>query len=95
MVLTISNLILDGAEEQQILSKILKEDLLQATTISDVDFINNVIVPILHSEKTVPLTLSVARKQDERVTLQPIYASSESSAAKDNFFLNTNLLNQK
>ena len=59
MVQTISNLVIDGPEEQKSLAKTLQGDLLKATAASDVEFINKVIVPVLHSEKTVPITISV------------------------------------
>lgn len=56
---TIRDLILGGENELELFSTLLKEDLVLASEKEDVDFINKVIVPILHAEEKVPVTISI------------------------------------
>ena len=56
---TIRDLILGGENELELFSTLLKEDLVLASEKEDVDFINKVIVPILHAEEKVPITISI------------------------------------
>ena len=56
---TIRDLILGGENELELVSTLLKEDLVLASEKEDVDFINKVIVPILHAEEKVPITISI------------------------------------
>lgn len=39
----------------------------------DVDFINQVIVPILHAEDKIPISLSIFEQNKPEKGLQPIY----------------------
>lgn len=73
----------------------LKEDMVLASEKGDVEFINKVIVPILHAEEKMPITISIVdpNKKDKR--LEPIYAGSDNTNASDNFFLKTDILNKK
>lgn len=48
-----------GENELELFSTLLKEDLVLASEKEDVDFINKVIVPILHAEEKVPVTISI------------------------------------
>lgn len=59
------------------LSTILKEDMVSASDRGDVDFINKVIVPILHAEEKVPITISIIDKGKKEKKLEPIFAGSE------------------
>jgi len=91
IVQSIQSLVAGGSDEAEKLSTILKEDLLAATKISDIDFINNVIIPILHSEETKPITISIYDPSKSQA-LQPIYAAGDAQATKDTYFLKTNLM---
>lgn len=78
----------------------MKEDLVRASEKGDVDFINIVIVPILHAEEKVPITISVIdeaalKKGDAK--LRAIFASGEGAPEQgdSNFFLKTSILTKK
>lgn len=73
----------------------LKTDMIRASELGDVDFINKVIVPILHAEEKVPITISILDKSKKGGHTDPIYVGSEAQVSKDTFFLKTNLLNKK
>ncbi len=97
----IKDLVIGGEPEIESFSNILKEDMIEASERSDVEFINKVIVPILKAEEMVAVTISTIEEEKLKSSigshLKPIYADTESSTAqaKDNFFLNTNILNKK
>lgn len=38
----------------------LREDMIKASDIGDMNFINKVIVPILHTELKVPISISIS-----------------------------------
>lgn len=95
MVETIKQLVVGADKEMDKLSTLLKQDVVIATDCSDVDFINKVIVPILHAEERVPITLSILDKSQKEQSIQPIFAGSEANASKDTFFLKTDILNKK
>ena len=63
LVHTIRDVIIGGENEIEEFSKILKEDIVLASDKGDVDFINKVIVPILHAEEKVPITISTVDEQ--------------------------------
>ena len=57
----ISDLTLHGFRDEEKnetleeLSKLLKKDLQEASELEDISFISNVIVPLLHAEKKIPI----------------------------------------
>ena len=53
----------------------------------DVDFINKVIVPILHAEEKVPITISIIDKSRKDRKVEPIFAGSDNQGNQDNFFI--------
>lgn len=99
LVFTIRDLVLGGEEEIETFSSLLKADIILASDKGDVDFINKVIVPILHAEEKIPITISTidesALKKGE-AKLRPIYAAGEAATSgSDNFFLKTTILSKK
>lgn len=52
-------------------------------------------MPLLHAEEKIPITISQVDESGK--ALFPIYQGTESSmtSVKDNFFLNTTILNKK
>jgi hypothetical protein len=76
IVQTIRDTILGGEDEIELFSTLLKEDLLKASGKGDVDFINKVIVPILHAEEKIPITISTFEGAASSA-LQPIFAGAE------------------
>lgn len=101
IVLIIRELVIGGEEEIEAFSNILKADMIEASERGDVEFINKVIVPVLKAEEMVAITISTIDeeklKSSKGAHLKPIYADTEGTAAsvRDNFFLNTNILNKK
>ena len=94
LVNAISSLVLGSKPEEVKLTQLLREDMLLASERGDVAFINKVVVPLLHSEEKVPVTISVADLSKGRV--EPVYAGGESQGgSQDNFFLRTDILNKK
>lgn len=72
--------------------------MIRASDKGDVEFINKVIVPILHAEEKVPISLSVWNKSKKFNEIEPIYQSTETSTAKadsSRFILKTDILNSK
>jgi hypothetical protein len=79
-VSTIRDSILGGTAELELFSSLLKADIGVASEKGDVEFINKVIVPILHAEEKVPITLSAVDEQSLKKgdsALSPIFASSD------------------
>jgi len=58
--------ILGGEEQIEAFSSMLKSDIATASDLGDVDFINKVIVPILHAEEKIAVTISM-KKGDEKL----------------------------
>ena len=76
VVQTIKDLVISGEEEYDKLSSILKEDIISASEKGDIHFINKVIVPILHAEDKVPLTISIDERRGRSKTLSPIFVGT-------------------
>jgi hypothetical protein len=66
LVWTIRDMI--GEEQIATFAALLKLDMADSAEIDDITFINKVIVPILHAEEKVPVTVSFYDKK-----LLPIY----------------------
>ena len=58
LVDVIKALVIDGEEEIEKFSGIIKRDMVEASERSDIEFINKVIIPILRAEDLVPVTIS-------------------------------------
>jgi hypothetical protein len=93
LVWTIRDVLLGGPTELEAFSTLLQQDLVAASEAEDVAFINQVIVPILHAEEKVPVTLSLIEDL-KKGELLPIFAGTETSVT-DNFFLKTRILSKK
>lgn len=52
-------MVIGSEEEEERLTLLLKEDMIIASEKGDVEFINKVIVPILHSELKVPISINL------------------------------------
>jgi hypothetical protein len=66
-------MVVGGVEEEERLSSLLKSDMIQASDKGDVEFINKVIVPILHAEKKIPISISLYDSHLIQKGLQPVY----------------------
>lgn len=78
LVWTIRDVLLGGTSELEAFSTILQQDLVAASEAEDVAFINQVIVPILHAEEKVPVTISLVEDL-RKGELLPIFAGSEAA----------------
>ena len=74
------------------MAKVLKDNMSKYSKEKRVDFINKVVLPILHAEKDASVTFSMHNSSGKTV---PIYSSGSSKDARSNFFLKTDLLNDK
>ena len=93
LVWTIRDVLLGGPAELEAFSSLLQKDLVAASEAEDVAFINQVIVPILHAEEKVPVTISLVEDL-KKGELLPIFAGAEPGTT-DNFFLTTRILSKK
>lgn len=83
-VSTIRDVIVGDESTIEEFSSLLKEDLVRASEKGDVSFINQVIVPILHAEEKVPITISItdeAALKKGNANLRAIYASGEGATS--------------
>ena len=67
----------------------------KASELGDVRFISKVLVPLIHSEKLVNISISVSEpsadgKPDK---VKPFFHGQKTAIKQDNFFLKTQMLN--
>lgn len=91
LVSLIKELIVGDPELEQKMAQTLKENMTAYSERKEVSFIKQVVLPILHAEPEVALTFSL--KQGDSVV--PVYSNNSTKDSKSNFFLKTDLLNDK
>ncbi|CAI2384890.1 unnamed protein product [Moneuplotes crassus] len=70
----------------------LKEDLTIACENDRIDYLNSIVVPLLHAEETIPVTLSVVDKVGDKMVYHPIYHKLEDSSAENKFLFKSECL---
>lgn len=95
IVQSIKDLVIGGEQEEEKLSNLLKDDINEASSKSDVEFINKVIVPVLHAEDNIPVDISLFDINKPSAGVQPIFSGNEGESKGVQFFLKTEILNDR
>ena len=70
-------MVIGGEAAEEKLSNLLKQDIIIASDKGDVEFINQVIVSILHAEDRIPLSFNIYDKSECNKGIHPIYSNFE------------------
>lgn len=74
-VQTIKELVIGGEEAEDKLSDLLKHDIVIASKKGDVEFINQVVVSILHAEDKIPVSFNIFDKSESNRGIHPVYSN--------------------
>jgi len=76
------------------IAKILKEDLEMSCKNDRLDYLNAIVVPLLHSEYTIPITISVCDKEQDKLIYHPIYHKPKDAASENKFLFKSSILSK-
>ena len=76
------------------IAKMLKEDLEISWSNDRLDYLNAIVVPLLHSEDTVPITISVGDKEQDKVVYHQIYYKPKDALSENKFLFSSNILSK-
>lgn len=76
------------------IAKMLKEDLEISCNNDRLDYLNAIVVPLLHSEDTIPITISVGDKEQEQTLYHPIYYKPKDAASENKFLFKSSVLSK-
>lgn len=74
------------------IATILKEDLKISCESERLDYLNTIVVPMLHMEKTIPISISVGDKLDDKVLYRPIYYKPQDATSESKFLFKSSVL---
>ena len=74
------------------IADILKNDLKISWESDRLDYLNSVVVPLLHMEKTIPISILVADKVEERLIYHPIYHKPKDASSETKFLFKSSVL---
>ena len=70
----------------------LKEDLEISWSNDRLNYLNVIVVPLLHSKDTVPITISVWVKEQDKVVYHQIYYKPKDALSENKFLFSSNIL---
>ena len=82
----------ENAEKEVVTS--LKEDLTKSYENDRIDYLNSIVVPMLHTEDTTPISLSVGDKVDENMIYHPIYHKQDESSSENKYLFKSECFNK-
>lgn len=76
------------------IAAMLKEDLEVACSNDGLDYLNAIVVPLLHSEETVPVTVFIEEKQQDKVEYHQIYYKPQDASSENKFLFSSSILSK-
>jgi hypothetical protein len=73
---------------------LVKEDLKTSCKNDRLDYLNAIIVPLLHIEKTIPVSISVGDKHGDKLVYHPIYYKPKDSTSENKFLFKSSCLSK-
>jgi ubiquitin-protein ligase len=90
----ISTVTTGNEEIEKEIAKVLKVDLTTSCKNDRLDYLNSIVVPLLHSENTIPVTLYVGDKEGEKMIYHPIYHKPKDTTSENKFFFKSSILSK-